>query len=68
MEKFFIHCFNPPHPLDTANPDQHDFIIIKVVDTTDRVLYLGGEQCHTRLFGTWEKRDEGDTKLFYIYF
>ena len=40
MEKFSKSL--PPPPLDTANPDKHDFIFIKEVDTTNGVLCLGG--------------------------
>ena len=47
---FFLKSLLPPPPLDTGIPDQHDFIFIKEVDTTNGVLYFGGGgQCHTRL-------------------
>ena len=43
MEKFYLII---PPPLDTAFPDKHDFIFIKEVDTTNGVLYLGGDVIH----------------------
>ena len=49
-------------PLDTANPDKHDFIFIKEVETTHGVLYLGGNNI-IHDFWYLGKGDEGDTKL-----
>ena len=42
MENGKVLLNNRPPPLDTGNPDYHDCIVIKEVDTTNGVLYLGG--------------------------
>ena len=41
MENGKVFEISVPH-LDTAIPDQHDFIFKKEVDTTNGVLYPGG--------------------------